>query len=236
MTAIFILFMQLSFAQSYDYRAEIFDLSNPQQKLFDLKLQEQQKENQLDIQARFLKDNVEQLVEKAIITLDKAEIVRYEVNQLQTKEKGLITVEGNQIKIEYTDSAGQKKNKTLNRPDQLVAPANFEHWLEVNFKKIEAEKTMVIDFLVWDRLDLFKFKVSYLGLQDWKNQKVHQFKMNLNNPFLATFISPIKMTFSQDMKKILLYEGRVAVKQGQGPDFKNLDGKVEYFHQLKASQ
>ena len=95
---------------------------------------------------------------------------------------------------------------------------------------------MTIDFLVWDRLETIKFKVSYLGLVDLGGEKAQSFKLNVDNFLLAVFVSPIKIWKSEDMKRMLRYEGLVAVKQAKGLDLKNLEGEVVYFQDLKAAQ
>ena len=234
---IFLVYFSNSLNADTNYSAHLYSLDKVNtQKMFDLKISEKISDDKINITAQFFQEDRLQLNESAQISKKTADIDNYEIQQLQTKESGSVKVENNKILMSYTNPQGKTQTKSMDKPDLLVAPANFKHWLYVHFEELKQKQSLQIHFLVWDRLDTFKFKVSYLGVQNLKNKKAQHFKMNLSNPLLSAFVDPIQIWSSEDMTQILLYEGRVAVKQAQGLEFKNLDAKVEYFHDLKAVQ
>jgi hypothetical protein len=231
---IIILFSTLVFGQ----RAEVKKIGKQSDSpLFTIYFDKKIEGQILNIKADFKsQDDAVAMTEKARIDNTTAEIIEYDVIQNQTKEKAHITIDSDKIKIKYEIEGQKPQEKEIKKPDYLVAPANFERWLEVHFETLKKEKVMHIQFLVWDRLETIGFKVTYLGESELRGQKVQQFKMNIDNMVLAIFISPIRIWKSQDMKNLVRYEGRVAVKQVKGRGLENLDAEVVYFHDLKAAQ
>lgn len=216
----------------FSYTAEVYPLDKKTEKpVFLLELDEKKVGSTIEIDSRFKLDDKDQLKEFGRINEANAEILEYKVTQIQTKEKGLIQVFDNTIKITYQAEGKPEQIKEIKKPKVLVAPANFERWLKVNFEMLKKEKTTIIDFLIWDRMETLKFKVSYLGLVSTAGKKQHEFKMNIDNFLIASFISPIKITMSEDMTKILRFRGRLGVKQKDGASgYKDFDGDVIYFH------
>ncbi len=213
------------------YKAEIFNL-NPESKQLDftLDINEIQSAETVQIKAVFKKKDEVQLIEEAVLDSKTADIQEYKIDQKQTGEMGHVQIKDQKILISYKKKNEKEKNATLKQPTSLVAPANFNHWLQKNFELIKTKKSVVIDFLVWDKLDIYSFKVTYLGEVDLRGQKTHQFKMNINNSFIAAFVDPIFIWYNLPMTQIQQYQGRVAVKLASGPDLKNLDALVKYFH------
>lgn len=118
--------------------------------------------------------------------------------------------------------------KEFNKPPLLTGPPNYEEIILANFEKLKKEKSIVVDFLVWDRLDTYRFKVSYLGEQDLRGEKTQAFKMNIDNFLVATFVSPIKVWFSSDMSQLRMFSGRVGVKRLIDGKFRDFDADVIY--------
>lgn len=220
-----------SFAQTQSYKAEIFNLNPASKQLdFTLDINEAQTTESLQIKATFKKKNDIQLIEEAVLDSKTADIKEYKIDQKQTGETGQIQVKDQRIFISYKKNDQKEKTAQLDKPKILVAPANFNQWLQKNLDLLKEKKSVVIDFLVWDKLDTYSFKVTYLGVVDLNGQQAHQFKMNINNGLIAAFIDPIFIWYNLPMTQIQQYKGRVAVKLGSGPDLKNMDALVKYYH------
>ncbi len=220
-----------SWSQTREYRADITNLiSKIQKNDFSLELTEIESLDSLKIKGVFKKENEIQLIEEALLDPKTAEIIDYKIDQKQTGEMGHIQIKDQKVVITYKNKDLKEKAVTLGLPSQLVAPANFNQWLQRNFLILKEKKSIVIDFLVWDKLDTYSFKVSYLGEVELNGKKAHQFKMNINNRFVAAFVDPIFIWYNLPMTQIQQYQGRVAVKLGSGPDLKNMDALVKYYH------
>lgn len=215
--------------KSLSYSADVYDLEG-KNLLFKIQLKREQKDNDLKISSKFIdaKTNENALLESAEIKADTAEFTDYTAQNLQTSEKGHVLVVGDKVKMEY-QIKDKQSSKEIAKPTYLVAPANFEAWLEKNFATLKEKKSMSVDFLIWDRMETFSFKVSYLGEQDLDGQKTQAFKMNIDNFLIAAFISPIRIWYTQDMSHILRFKGRVAVKKkNKDGSFGDLDADVRY--------
>ncbi len=220
-----------SWSLPQNYRADVFDSNfkseNPD---FKFDLSEVKIDKTLKITGVFKKDNDIKMLEEAVIDESSAEILSYRIEQKQTGESGFVEIKDKKIKFKFTANDKSEKTAEIDLPERLVAPANFDRWLQKNFSVIKDKKSLVFDFLVWDKLDTFKFKIKYLGEVDLNGKKAHQFKMNIDNVFLAAIVDPILIWYNLDMTQIQQYQGRVAVKLGERPNLKNLDAVVKYFH------
>lgn len=217
-------------AEFRPYNAQVSDLETDQKKiLFDIKADKKIIDENLFLDVSVLDKNSEVAIrESAIVNKNNAEFVEYKIINNQTRERGVVTVK-DKIKFEYTDPENKTKTKEITKPDRLVSPANFELWIIRNFELLKKEKSVSINFLIWDRLETIKFKVTYLGEQSLDGEKTQLFKMNIDNFLLATFISPIKIWYKADMSEIKLYEGRVAVrKKNSSGQYDDLDARVTY--------
>ncbi len=237
MKIIFVSLIVLSAQFAQAYRAEVRHLESTDKTiLFNLNIEEKIVGDKKNINALFKSNENIAVEESAVLNKDNAELISTSIQQFQTKEKGTTEVIGDKVKMIYEKSGKSLQKKEFKKPKYLVAPGNFDDWLRVNFETLKTEKSMIVDFLIWDRLETIKCKITYEGLVELSNVKVHSFKLSINNFLLAAFISPIKIWKSEDMKRTLRYEGRVAVKQVKGLATKNLDAEVVYFHEVKAAQ
>ncbi len=218
-------------AQTQTYKADIFNLQPLSQSSdFTLELTEIYTSETSQIKGVFKKQNEIQIIEEATLDSKSADIKEYKIDQKQTGETGHVQIKDQKISINYKKKDEKEKNVTLNKPAVLVAPANFNQWIQKNFELLKIKKSVVIDFLVWDKLDTYSFKVTYLGEVNLNGQKTHQFKMNINNSLIAAFIDPILVWYNLPMTQIQQYQGRVAVKLVTGLDLKNMDALVKYYH------
>ncbi len=231
LTSLFLFGAVAAITPAHAMYAEVFPLDKKMEKpLFMLEQTEKVVGTAIEINSVFKLDDKPQLKEFGKIVESTAEILEYKVTQLQTNETGTIDVTDNKVRIKYESVGKPEQIKEFKKPKVLVAPANFERWLKVNFEALKKEKTTVIDFLIWDRMETLKFKVTYLGLIEENGKKQHQFKMNIDNFLLASFISPIRIAMSEDMSKIQRFQGRLGVKLKVGSEFKSFDGDVIYYY------
>lgn len=216
---------------SLAYYAEVRPLEKPTGEIvYRLDLSEVKKGEITEVTAQFKTGDKVQMEEKAVLNETTAEFTQYVITQNQTKEKGFIEVVGDTVKMKYDIEGKPTQTKEIKKPKDLVAPANFDRWLKKNFAELKKEKTMTIDFLVWDRLDTYKFKVTYLGEAEKEGRKIQQFKMNINNFMLAAFITPIEIDMNDDLSQLVSFRGRVAVKIKKGDKYENLDADVKYIY------
>lgn len=228
--SLFILLILATAQAEFDgYKATISDLDGDQKKIiFTINADKKIVGEDLFLDVSVLDETSAVAVrETAQVNKTTADIIEYKITNNQTKERGLVTVK-DKIKIEYTDPQNKITTKEIAKPARLVAPANFELWIIRNFELLKKEKSLSVDFLIWDRLETIKFKVTYLGEQMLDGEKTQLFKMNIDNFVLATFISPIKIWYKSDMSEIKIYQGRVAVRKKAGSGYDDLDGRVVY--------
>jgi hypothetical protein len=222
--------ISVNFAQAgfNSYTTTVTDLNGDKKVLFNINANKKIVGENLFLDVSALDENQNIAIkENALINKNTADIVEYNIVNNQTLETGEVLVK-DKITIKYTDSNKKIKNKEILKPARLVAPANFELWIIRNFELLKKEKNLTIDFLIWDRLETLKFKVSYLGEVDLKGEKTQLFKMNIDNFLLATFITPIKIWFKADMSEIKLYKGRVAIRKKVNSKYEDLDADVVY--------
>ena len=97
--------------------------------------------------------------EKATIT--KGVIDNYEIESLQSGEKGKIYVKGKKIYFEYTNEKKKRsKAKTKLQPNTLVS-ASLVPFLQENFSKILAKKDLNFKYAVWYRKELVSFRFVF---------------------------------------------------------------------------
>jgi hypothetical protein len=211
--------------------AEVRELNSKNEKVyFNLVTTKDVLNNQMRIKSQFKKEENIELEETAVIDAETAEIINYNIINNQTGETGAVVVNKNSVLVTYTEKNKPPLKKEFTKPNQLVAPANFDLWIQKNFEILKKEKSMAVNFLVWDRLETIEFKVSYLGLENHNNVNLHAFKMNINNFIFAAFISPIKVWYNKEVTQIHSYKGRVAVRNKIGTKLSDFDGDLIYYY------
>lgn len=213
-------------------KAEVRELDSKNQDIvFTIVLNKIIEGEKLKIDSQFVSGKEAVLVEKATINNATSDIYDYKVTNNQTQESGDVKIVDNKVSVEYKAKDKDPIKKEFAKPKYFVAPANFELWLQKNFETLKKDGKMSIDFLIWDKLDTYKFKVTYLGEQKFEGETTQAFKMNIDNFILASFISPIRIWYSQDMSRILAFKGRLAVKKANSSGgFSDFDGDVKYIY------
>jgi hypothetical protein len=177
------------------------------------------------------------LEEIGVVNTKTNDLVTYDINQFQTNETGRLKFPGDKVVIEYTGEGRMTPvKKDFVKPPLLTGPPNYEEVIRANFEKLKKDKTLVVNFLVWDRLDTYRFKVTYLGEEDFKGEKAHAFKMNIDNVLVAAFISPIRVWFNSDLSQLKKFSGRVGVKRKIDGKYKDLDADVIYTYKSASNK
>lgn len=220
----------LSWAQNSSYIAEVKEIGSENQKaLFNIVVDKKIEAGKETVIARSMDGSDLALEEIGVLDAKDSSVLEYRVDNKQTNESGKLVFEGDKIFIEYNAKGKPTVKKEIPKPKYLVAPANFEQYLQKNFETLKRDKKMSVDFLIWDRLETIKFKISYLGETKLNDETVHHFKMNIDNFLIAAFVTPIQMWYTQDMTKVRRFLGRVSVKKKNSDgSLSNLDADVKY--------
>ncbi len=218
------------FAEAQDYTATVREIDKPDSPaLFTIDVT-RSLNGDLKTTTALTKENGKIVLEEIGVVNSKTnELVTYDINQLQTGETGRLKFPGNKVEIEYTGAGRMTPvKKDFLKPALLTGPPNYEDVIKANFEKLKKDKTLVVNFLVWDRLDTYQFKVTYLGETELNGEKTHAFKMNIDNILVAAFISPIRVWFNSDLSQLRKFSGRVGVKNKVDGKYKDLDADVIY--------
>lgn len=215
-------------APSYD--AEVRDSGSDADKiLFHIEVINTPEKEKTRVIAKTLEGSNTVIEEEALVVSGSSEILEYKIKNYQTGESGNLVFLADKIQIQFKEKNKTAEEKEIFKPQNLVAPGNFEIWIRNNFEKIKKEKSAVINFLVWDRHEIVPFKVTYLGETTLGNETCQLFKMNIDNFLLAAFIDPVKIWYNRDMSRLRRYLGRVSVrKKDKNGNYSNLDADVKY--------
>ena len=217
-------------AYAQDYTATVYEINKTTAPpLFTIDVKKTKTDKTQKIVATTANGSDVALEEIAVVSLPDYQVQEYNVHSYQTGEQGKLNFGENKISIEYSIKDKPVEKKEIDKPKNLVAPANFEQYLQSHFDILKKEKSQSVDFLIWDRHETIKFKVSYLGEEKLNGEMTQHFKMNIDNFLLAAFIDPIQIWYKQDMTQIRRFLGRVAMKKkiAEGK-YENLDADVLY--------
>jgi len=217
----------ITFAQ--DYSASVREIGKPESPvLFTIEVT-RSLNGELKTTKALTKENDKVVLEEiGVVNTKSNELVTYDINQFQTEETGRLKFPADKVQIEYSVKGKDPVKKEFAKPALLTGPPNYEEIIRANFEKLKKDKSIVVNFLVWDKLDTYGFKVSYLGEQELNGEKTHAFKMNIDNFLVAAFISPIRVWFNNDLTKLRRFSGRVGVKRKVDGKYKDLDADVLY--------
>lgn len=208
---------------------ELFEQkSNFTKKLFDLDILVESKDG-LSYTTATYKDLKGQptVVEKGVVKGD--ELISFDVDQVQTKEKGRVEVQGDKVLFTY-EKDGKKKTSEEKLRKPFVTPANFNFFIGNHWNEFLSGKEVEVRFGVWFRLESVGFKIFKVGEKQNGAQKLIQLKMKPSSFVIAAIVDPLNLWYSEDGKKLVELSGRVSTKIQKGSDFKDLDADVLYHH------
>lgn len=167
-------------------------------------------------------------------TLKDGEIVRDEIDQKQINEKGLIEVEGDQIKFTKTAS-GKTTTETEKKKSTFVISANFGRFVHSKWADIMAGKTVEFRYGVWRRQETVGFEVKKTGTGQHEGTDYVTIVMKPSSFVIAAIVDPIDFKFSTDGSKLFYMNGRVPPMKQKGEKWTDLDAEVYYADLIAAT-
>ncbi len=205
--------------------------SNREKKLYTLQV-EDLKPDGSETQATY-KD-----MDGNIVVQDKAEtngteLIRYEVEQKQTGQKGLIEVkDGKAYFTKTVDGKSSTKEEKLGKT--FVISATFQKFVKANWDQIASGKTLDFRYGVWDRQETVGFEVFKIGEEKIGDQPALVLKMKPSSFLIAALVKPLIFKYAADGSKLLELNGRVPPKRQDGNSWKDLDADVVYTYAAAA--
>jgi hypothetical protein len=169
------------------------------------------------------------LTEKGQLNGDQ--ILKYEMDRTQTKEKGDFYVKNGRIFFTYEGPDGKKKTNDEKVKGSLLSTANFNAFVQSHWADIEIGKGVEVRFAVWDRLETVGFTLQRTGTAEKDGKKLLEMRMKPTSFVIAAIVDPIYFWYSMDDRKLRTMKGRVAPKIQENGKWKDLDARVEYSHQ-----
>lgn len=221
----------IGFTQETTVTAILHDLKSTN-KLYTLDLQLTTKEDGVHSKASYKDvDGKEVVREEGLIK--GAQVLRYEITQGQTQEKGRFFVEGDMIRFEY-EGKGKKKQAEEKIKGTILAPANFNAFVVENWDRLAGGKKLDVRFAVWDRLETVGFTLQKMKDLDSRGSQWMELRMKPTSFVIAALVDPIFLWYSHGDKKLMVMEGRVAPKQLKDGKWKDLDARVVYTYDQKS--
>lgn len=221
----------LSFAQETTTTAILHDLKSAN-KLYTLDVRLAAKEDGLHSNVSYKDvDGKEVVREEGLIK--GAQVLRYEITQGQTQEKGRFYIEGDVIHFEY-EGKGKKKQAEEKIKGTILATANFNAFVVENWDRLAEGKKLDVRFAVWDRLETVGFTLQKMKDLDSRGGKWMELRMKPTSFVIAALVDPIYLWYSHGDKKLMVMEGRVAPKQLKDGKWKDLDARVVYTYDQKS--
>ncbi|MNK07756.1 hypothetical protein D3C87_256740 [compost metagenome] len=224
-----LIFLSLSAtAQTHKISASLYDLKSERtKKLYTVDISLQQKDGLFSIHSIF-KDLAGNTVVEEKGEVLNGEIVTYEISQLQSKDKGWVTVRDGEVLFTYEDSKGKKKTDKEKLRKPLVATINFNDFVMKNWSTLEEGKEIDIRFAVWDRLETVGFTLKKVGEPELDGEKTMEIRMKPTSMLIAALVDPIYLWYSQKDHLLRAQKGRVAPKLEKQGQWKSLDAETVY--------
>lgn len=166
--------------------------------------------------------------EKGVVKGD--ELISFDVDQMQIKEKGRIEVQGDKILFTY-EKDGKKKTAEEKLKKPFLTPANFNLYVSNHWADFSSGKEVEVRFAVWFRLETVGFKIFKVGETLKGSQKLIQLRMKPSSFVIAALVDPLNLWYTEDGQKLIELSGRVSTMLPDGMGFKDLDADVRYNHQ-----
>lgn len=125
----------------------------------------------------------------------------FEDLRFNSKYEQTINLKDLSLEIIHTENDTQKKNKKIKVYENTIAGQGFDNFIKEEFNNLKKKK---IKFVVLDQLDFFNFMASSLS---HKILTESQFKLEIDSFWVGLLINPITVTYSNDSKKLIKYQG-----------------------------
>jgi hypothetical protein len=159
--------------------------------------------------------------------LQGSQLVRYEIDQKQINQKGVIEVKDGKILFSKTVD-GKTSTKDEKLPTSLVTTVNFQKYVKDNWEAISTGKTVSFRYGVWDRQETVGFEIFKTGDEKLGETQATVLKMKPSSFLIAALVKPVIFKFVSDGSRLMEMNGRVAPKKKDGSTFKDLDAEVVY--------
>ncbi len=233
MTFLWVLLMPLFSMSQEISNATLYDLPSQQtKKLFTLEIHLSPQGNQMLTRTTYKDlEGVEVVREEGVI--QGTELLRYQMERPQTSEKGLFTVKEGIIHFEYEGVDGKKKISEEKVQGSVLAPPNFNAFIQKNWDVLDKGEPVGVRWAVWDRLETVGFTLKKMKDQDHQGAVWMELRMKPTSFIIAALVDPIYLWYNKGSKKLVLMKGRVPPKIKQGSRWKDLDAEVVYTNDQK---
>ncbi len=221
MNILFCFFFSLLSLASEQQSADIFDMDGKEKK-FTFSAERVYDKETMTYTATF-KDNAGVVVANESATVTKGQLVKYEVERITTKEKGVIEVKEGKIHFSYTENGKTSTAKDNIKEDTLVS-AMLVPFLTSRMNDLLAKKDVSFRYAVWFRKEVVGFKFS---LESDEARKA-VIKMVPSNLLYRSLVKPIYFTFEKSSKKLISIKGRTLPKINEGGSWRDFDGFSKY--------
>lgn len=162
---------------------------------------------------------------------ENGELKKYEIEQLQTKNRAIIEVKDGKVVFKKANSLDEKaefkeEEEKLKKP--LVLSPLLVPFVQSRFEEIKKGDTVDIRFAVWDRMETVGFSLFKIGetLQDGRKMLI--VKMKPTSFVIAAIVDPLIFHFDMETKHLAYQKGRVAPKLAKGSSWKDVDAESYY--------
>lgn len=205
----------------------VYETNSSRQKvLFTYEKERSEKDGSENVHALY-KDPSGQVVWEERSQLRGSQIVKVEIDQKQTGQKGLVEVKDGQIFFTKTED-GKASTKEEKLASTFVMGANFQKFIRDNWETISQGKTLSFRFGVWDRQETVGFEIFKIGDATIGEQKAVELKMKPSSFLIAALVKPIHFIYAADGSRLLIRRGRVEPKRKDGSSYKDLDAEMVY--------
>lgn len=132
--------------------------------------------------------------------------------------EGVRVLAGNRLSLYNQPAAGKKKQTAVASfdPKRLVIDAGFDEFIRKNWDRLQRNERILIQFAVPSMLRIVEFRVYKVSSRTIKGKPATVFSMDLGNFFLRLFIDPIVVSYDNEEKKLLRYEGVSNILDSRG--------------------
>lgn len=173
------------------------------------------------------KDNEGNVVIEQMVVVEGSKLVRDELTQHQTNQKGLIEIkDGKAFFTKEVDGKSTTKEEKLK--DTFVVAATFQKFVKENWEAVSGGKEIEFRYGVWDRQETVGFEIFKTGTEKIGEQDVVVLKMKPSSFIISALVKPIIFKFAADGSHLVEMNGRAAPKRKDGSSWKDLDAEIVY--------
>lgn len=163
------------------------------------------------------------LVEEKIETL-KGELVRYDMDQKQLKQKAWIDVKDGKATFNLKKFRKRNYPQTITKPENFIVGLQIVPFVKKNWKSISEGKEHEVKLGVWHRQEAITFDIK----KDSAKNGQMVVKMQPASMFIKAVVSPIYFTFDGKTQNLISYKGRTTPKVKRGRSYHDFDALTKY--------